>query len=194
MIEEVCFSSSQFEMKIVGERILLREAVRDDMVNRVRWFNDPAVNKTLLIEEKLVAFVLCLMVLMVAAQVISRYVLHTSLSHTEELVRYFFVWITFLGASAAVFKGKHLSVAGALHIIPDHVIKYIKIFSGFAALIFTGLLVVFGTNIVLLQIRTGQTTAAMGFPMWIIGLAVPVCSLVIVIRLIMIASGKRGQL
>ena len=55
MIEEICFSSSQIEMKIVGERILLREAVRDDMVNRVRWFNDPEVNKTLLLEEKLEA-------------------------------------------------------------------------------------------------------------------------------------------
>jgi len=152
------------------------------------------MKKPMLIEEKIIAFVLCLIVLMVAAQVLSRYVLHKSLSYTEELVRYFFVWITFLGASAATFKGKHLSIAGALHIIPAYIMKWIKILSGFAALIFTGLLVVFGTNVVLLQIRTGQTTAAMGLPMWIIGLAVPVCSCFMVIRLIMIVLGRGRHL
>jgi RimJ/RimL family protein N-acetyltransferase len=40
-------------MRIVGDKILLRDAEREDMVNRVRWFNDPGVNKTLLLEEEL---------------------------------------------------------------------------------------------------------------------------------------------
>ena len=148
------------------------------------------MKKNLLIEEKITGFVLCIMVVMVAAQVLSRYVLHTSLSHTEELVRYFFVWITFLGASAALFRGRHLSVAGVLQFIPSRVIKWIKLFSGFITLLFFSLLIIFGLKVVLLQIQTGQTTAALGLPMWIIGLAVPVCSFVMVIRIIMIACGK----
>ena len=148
------------------------------------------MKKNMLIEEKIIGFVLCVMVVMVAAQVLSRYVLHTSLSHTEELVRYFFVWITFLGVSAALFRGRHLSVAGAFHIIPSRIMKWITVFSGFITLIFISLLIIFGLKVVLLQIRTGQTTAALGLPMWIIGLAVPVCSFVMVIRLVMIACGK----
>lgn len=148
------------------------------------------MKKNMLIEEKIIGFVLCIMVVMVAAQVLSRYVLHTSLSHTEELVRYFFVWTTFLGASAALFRGRHLSVAGALHFIPSRVMKWIKLFSGFITLLFFSLLIVFGLKVVILQIRTGQTTAALGLPMWIIGLAVPVCSFVMVIRIVMIACGK----
>ena len=148
----------------------------------------------MLFEEKIIGVVLCVMVVMVAAQVLSRYVLHTSLSHTEELVRYFFVWITFLGASAAAFRGKHISVAGALHIVPVGVMKWIRLFSGVFALIFTGVLLFFGFRIVILQISTGQTTAALGFPMWIIGCAVPLCSFIMIIRLIMLACGRgRGR-
>ena len=40
-------------MEITGERIRLREMKRDDMANRVKWFNDPQVNKTLLLEGRL---------------------------------------------------------------------------------------------------------------------------------------------
>ena len=146
----------------------------------------------MLIEEKIIGVVLCIMVIMVAAQVLSRYILHTSLSHTEELVRYFFVWITFLGASAAAFRKKHISVAGAMLILPRGVMKWIRLFSGIVALIFTVVLLFYGFRVVILQIQTGQTTAALGLPMWIIGCAVPVCSLVMIIRLVMIAciSGR----
>lgn len=151
------------------------------------------MKQKMLVEEKIIAFVLCLMVLMVAAQVLSRYVIHKSLSYTEELVRYFFVWITFLGASAAAFRSRHLSLSGSLHIVPVRVKKWLNYLSGCAALLFTGLLIVFGIKIVLLQIKTGQTTAAMGLPMWIIGLAVPVCSFVLMVRLTMLALGKGKQ-
>ena len=151
------------------------------------------MKQKMLIEEKIIAYVLCLMVVMVAAQVLSRYVIHKSLSYTEELVRYFFVWITFLGASAAAFRNRHLSLSGSLHIVPARVKRWLHYVSGCAALIFTGLLIVFGTKVVLLQIQTGQTTAAMGLPMWIIGLAVPVCSFICIVRIIMLALGKGIQ-
>jgi len=151
------------------------------------------MKQKMLIEEKIIASVLCLMVVMVAVQVLSRYVIHKSLSYTEELVRYFFVWITFLGASAAAFKSRHLSLSGSLHILPPRVKKWLHYLSGCAAFIFTGLLIVFGIKVVFLQIQTGQTTAAMGLPMWIIGLAIPVCSVVFMVRLTILALGKGKQ-
>ena len=146
--------------------------------------------KKMLFEEKIIAVVLCLMVVMVAAQVLSRYVLHTSLSHTEEIVRYCFVWITFLGISAATFRGKHLSVAGALNLLPAAAMTYVRYGAGFAAFLFSLVLVGYGVRVVLLQFKTGQKTAALGFPMWIIGLAIPVCALIMAVRLIMIVRTK----
>ncbi len=43
------------EKKVIirGQRIQLRKTVREDMELKVRWYNDPEVNKTLVLPEKL---------------------------------------------------------------------------------------------------------------------------------------------
>lgn len=148
-------------------------------------------DKGMLAEEWIIAVLLCAMVVMVTGQVLSRYVFHTSLSHTEELVRYLFVWTTFLGAAAAGYRKKHISIAGALRFLPERVFAIIRFAGGIGAVIFMVVLVVYGLQVVLLQFRTHQTTAALGYPMWIIGLAVPLCSALLVIRLLMNALGYR---
>ena len=150
------------------------------------------MKKNMLVEEIVIAVLLCVMVLMVCTQVLSRYVLHKSLSHTEELVRYMFVWMTFLGISAAAFRGRHLSVTLAGYIIPKNYLVLTKKISAVCALLFVALVIYYGSRIVFLQLTTHQTTAAMGMPMWIIGLSVPVCALVLLLRIIM-RMGNRGE-
>jgi TRAP-type C4-dicarboxylate transport system permease small subunit len=151
------------------------------------------MKQKMIIEEKIIATALCFMVVLVTAQVLSRYIAHKSLSFTEEIVRYAFVWITFLGISAAAFRGRHLSISGTLHVVPSAFKKYLKYVRGTAAVIFAGMLIFFGANVTILQIKTGQTTAALGLPMWIIGLAIPLCSLIFVFRLALLTFGKGNR-
>jgi RimJ/RimL family protein N-acetyltransferase len=40
-------------MRIEGQKVILRDMEKADVANKVKWFNDPDVNKTLLVEEKL---------------------------------------------------------------------------------------------------------------------------------------------
>jgi RimJ/RimL family protein N-acetyltransferase len=40
-------------MRIIGRTIRLRDIEKADMASKVKWFNDPEVNKTLLIDEPL---------------------------------------------------------------------------------------------------------------------------------------------
>ena len=47
------------------------------------------------------------MTLVVAAQVLSRYLFNHSLFWSEELARYFLVWLSFLGASVAYRRKVH---------------------------------------------------------------------------------------
>ena len=145
----------------------------------------------MLIEEWGVAILVIVMVLMVIAQVLSRYVLHKSLSHTEELVRYLFVWATFLGAAAAAYRNRHLSIAISQNLIPPRYLPWTRRAAAAGAFIFTITIIIFGVRIVVLQYETGQTTAALGMPMWIIGLAIPVCTLLLMVRLIMSAVDAR---
>jgi len=47
------------------------------------------------------------MALLVAVQVFCRYVLNSSLFWSEELARYLLVWLSFLGATVAYYRGLH---------------------------------------------------------------------------------------
>ena len=38
---------------VIGDRLQLRGTVRDDIPMKVRWYNDPDVNKTLVLPETL---------------------------------------------------------------------------------------------------------------------------------------------
>ena len=49
------------------------------------------------------------MMLLICAQVFYRYVLTAPLPWSEELGRYIFIWMSFLGIAAAYYKGRHMA-------------------------------------------------------------------------------------
>lgn len=53
--------------------------------------------------------IVIVMVTVVTAQVFWRYVLSDSLSWSEELARYLFIWLTFLGAEVTLRRGGHVA-------------------------------------------------------------------------------------
>lgn len=146
-----------------------------------------------LVEEYISGAVLFGMVILVFIQVAGRYLFHTSFSFTEEIVRYLFVWITFLCAAAAVQHGGHVSMAGFVNRFSPSVRSVAALFRFAGAVLFAGILVYHGVRIVLLQFRTAQTTAALGAPMWIIGLAIPVSAALLIIRLVSGVIGSRKE-
>ncbi len=50
------------------------------------------------------------MVLMVFGNVVLRYVFNSGITVSEELSRFFFVWLTFIGAVVAMREGTHLGM------------------------------------------------------------------------------------
>ena len=143
------------------------------------------------LEEYLLALLLALMVLLVFIQVVSRYALHRSLSYTEELVRYLFVWSTFLGAGAALKRDRHLKVDVLVQRLPEGWRKVSRRCALGGTLLFFTVLGGYGLHIVHLQIQTGQTTAALGMPAWWIGLSVPVGCALLIIRAIQATQRKQ---
>ena len=63
---------------------------------------------------KLVEFVLAMlllgMVVMVFGNVLLRYLFNSGITVSEELSRFFFVWLTFIGAIVAMHDGSHLGM------------------------------------------------------------------------------------
>ncbi len=61
---------------------------------------------------------LCLMVIMVFGNVVLRYGFNTGLDFSEELSRFFFIWITFLGAIIAMRENAHLGLDTLVRVLP----------------------------------------------------------------------------
>jgi len=68
--------------------------------------------------ETIVALLMAVMVGTVLLQVYCRFVLGNPLSWSEELARYAFVWITFLGAAVAYRHGAHIIVETIVVLLP----------------------------------------------------------------------------
>ena len=60
--------------------------------------------------EFFIAFCLLVMVVLVFGNVVLRYAFNTGITLSEELSRWFFVWMTFIGALVGLREGGHLGV------------------------------------------------------------------------------------
>ena len=150
----------------------------------------PEKDKNVTFEEKAASIITVVMVLMVVAQILSRYLFHKSISYTEEIVRYLFVWATLIGSSAALYGKAHLSISLSIgdSVRGFSMFKRIMLFCG--AFLFFSVIIIYGSKVVYVQFTTGQTTASMGYPMWVIGLAIPLCGILLIYRMILLCISK----
>ena len=73
------------------------------------------------ITNSLLLFFLSAMVLLIAWQVLCRYVLYISVSYAEEFCRLAVVWCIFLGAAYAVRRNEHICVEALYNVLPGPV-------------------------------------------------------------------------
>ena len=74
----------------------------------------PLRTRTQKLTELTLAGLLALMVIIVFTNVVLRFAFNSGIPETEELSRYAFVWLTFLGAAALVRDDGHLGVGTVL--------------------------------------------------------------------------------
>ena len=68
--------------------------------------------------EVLIVLMLIAMVIMVGGNVVLRYVANSGILFSEEMSRYCFIWLTYLGAMVAMREGRHLGINTALKLLP----------------------------------------------------------------------------
>ncbi len=68
--------------------------------------------------EALLVFLLSAMVVMVFGNVVLRYGFNSGLDFSEELSRFFFIWVTFLGAIIALRENAHLGLDTLVRVLP----------------------------------------------------------------------------
>jgi TRAP-type transport system small permease protein len=70
------------------------------------------------VAEVMLVAMLSIMVVMVFGNVVLRYGFNSGIMSSEELSRYFFIWITFLGAIVAMRENAHLGLDTIIRLLP----------------------------------------------------------------------------
>ena len=154
------------------------------------------MEKIVSIATKLVEFVLFLllvgMVIMVAGNVILRYGFSSGIVFSEEMSRYFFVWMTFVGAVLAFKENGHIGVETLVSRFGRKG-RLVCMFLSNLVILFCMVIFFWGTW---LQHSINQSMSAAVFPMsmiWVYGIgyftSLGIGSIALM-RLIMIATGK----
>lgn len=80
-----------------------------------------------LIMESIIAVFFAIMVILLFAQVVSRYVFNFPVMWSEEIGRYLFIWIVYLGSSIAFIRKRHLKVDFLVRKIKEPYSTYLEV-------------------------------------------------------------------
>lgn len=135
-------------------------------------------------EEYILVPTLIFSVVLIFTQVVMRYVFQNSLSWSEELARYLFLWQSWVGVSYGVKKNMHLRILILPGKLKGNAKIALELFVNTIWFIFGIFMVIKGTELVMMITGSGQVSPAMGLPMQIAYLSVPVGIFMMNLRLI----------
>ena len=133
------------------------------------------------------AFAIVLLVILIFAcvlQVFFRVVLHNSLSWSEELARYMYVWVTWVGVSYSVRNGSHLRITMLRDRLPLKGRQGLEILVTIVWIAFGLFVMYMGIEAVTMIATYGQRSSALRIPMQFCYLSIPVGMGLMILRLI----------
>lgn len=134
------------------------------------------------LEEKIMSTALWGIVVIMGIQVIMRYGFKSSLKWSEEVSRYLFIWMVFIGMSYGVKKGSHMRIDMLEHFFPKFKIG-LGILAEISFLIFAIYMISPGFSVIQSLVTTGQTSPAGEIPMYIVYLGLLVGFILVLFRI-----------
>lgn len=140
----------------------------------------------------LLSLLFSVMVFSIFLQVVMRYVFHTGNAWAEELAIFSFAWLVMIGSSVAIRGNRHMNIDFLMNYFPLTLKKITQMVLNLLLMVFMGLLIIKGTELVLLTHR--QLSTGMGLPMSIPYLSIPVGAVLSLLYILeaMFRSFKRG--
>ncbi|EAV40223.1 hypothetical protein SIAM614_28538 [Stappia aggregata IAM 12614] len=107
-------------------------------------------------------------------QVVSRYVLQSPSTVTDEMARFLFIWVALLGAAYTFGQRRHLAI-DLLPVVTTGVLRLLVNCSIIAAIaVFAGIVMVYGGfDLVSRTLETQQVSPALRLPMGLVYVAIP---------------------
>ncbi|MBA9027412.1 MULTISPECIES: TRAP transporter small permease [Bacillaceae] len=145
-------------------------------------------------EESIIAVIFSGMVILTFAQVLSRFVFNISIGWTEEISRYFFVWLIYLSAAMAAKHGRHIRVEIIDTFFPRSISKWFGLLSDILWVAFTIFVAFYGYEMVMMMMGHGQLSPAVQLPMWLVYSIIPIGYALIALRVLQGIIGRfRGD-
>lgn len=129
------------------------------------------------------ALLIFAMMVDIFAAVVSRYVLRSSIPFSEELGRYIFVWITFIGMSRCIANDKHVALDLIAHALKGKALRIWKIATYVISMVFFGALTYGG--VMLYNVGKRQKSPTMRIPMNYMYVIIPICGALALFFLVM---------
>ncbi len=143
----------------------------------LRWLDDN-------LEEVILIFLLICMVLVMGMQIVARYFFNYSLSWSEELTQYLFVWSVFLSISYCVKKRISIKIEQFLNILPKKGQTVLRLIRHTVVLVFCVIMLPFCVTYLRQSIDLNATSPALHLPMYFIQSAPLVGFLLLTVRVI----------
>lgn len=116
------------------------------------------------------------------ANVLARYVFNASLAFTSELTINLAVLLTMVGAAIGIREGSHLGFTLLKDSLTGRRHQLLVLVGGAAIVLFYLALIKFGMDVSLRQLDRNQSTPALGLPMWLLSLSLPLGGVLGIIR------------
>lgn len=126
-----------------------------------------------LVEEKFLVYSFALSIALIAVQVFMRFVFNNSLSWSEELARYLFIWQGWLGVSLCERYKQHISIEVIKNLLKEPANKFLECVALLCALGCALVLAFNGAVLIEKLFRSGTQSTALGIPMFIVYAAMP---------------------
>ena len=135
------------------------------------------------LEEFLMVISLIAMTLIMSIQVFSRYILGMSLSWSEEITRYLFIWSAFLSVSLCTRKCISIKIDQFIQLFPKRGKSLWKVLNLTVEFVFFVYLIPYSFIYLKNTIESGQVSPACGIPMYYVQAAPFVCFIITAFRI-----------
>lgn len=135
------------------------------------------------LEEFLMVIFLIAMTLIMGIQVFSRYILGMSLSWSEEITRYLFIWSAFLSVSLCTRKCISIKIDQFIQLFPKRGKSLWKVLNLTVEFVFFVYLIPYSFIYLKNTIESGQVSPACGIPMYYVQAAPFVCFIITAFRI-----------
>lgn len=132
--------------------------------------------------EVLVMVLMVLMVGLVFANVLSRYLLNFSIAWSSEIARYIFIWLVLLGSILAFQNAEHLGIDLVPKALPPRIGRSLTVFTDLLVLYAIFILLSGGWSYSISSLEAGWLSPAAGIPLGIVQMVLPVSALLLLLE------------